>query len=633
MKQKNRAPKPDKNYPLYFYIVLYSLPFLFFALLEIGLRIFGYGHDIQQWIPVSKDFPNRITLNPEIAKRYFSNIKEVPAPWVDGFEKAKSSNTFRVFVFGESSTAGFPYDLNASFPKEIKRRLDILYPESNNEVINLAMTAINSYAFADLIDGVIEKKPDLVIFYAGHNEYYGALGVGSNESLGGQFWIVRFILKLEQFKTVQLIKSMMASVFSVINSQQSDDSGTLMKRMVGEQYIPLHSETYQNGIRQFRENMEIVLTKLMDNKIPVLLGTVTSNLRDQRPFISESVDSLPKADSIYVLAKKQYEANDYEKAKLNFSRSKELDLLRFRAPAEINSTIRKLSANYKTAFVDIDSAFSSISEHGIVGDNLMTDHLHPNLSGYRFLGFTFFNTMIENNYLPKNKRLDYSYDDFRQMSRNVYPLTSLDSVIAEIKIKRLKNSWPFVDKQIITADPLDSIIPANIVEKYALDVIRKKTTWEEAHAALGQYYIEKKDYFRFTREFNALIEFAPFNDSPYEFIANGLVTAGLFDQAFPFLMKLEKINSSAFSAKWIGITYLIHQDYENAVKYLMKSSSYNPNDPQVLYNLSGAYFSKKEYEKALESIDNCLQINPSFNEGSEFRKTIMTALTKQGKSN
>jgi len=627
MKQNNQAQlRPKKKYPFYFYIILFSLPFLFFVFLEIGLRVFGYGHDIPQWIPVSKDFPNRLTLNTEIAKRYFTNLKEVPAPWVDGFEKVKSSNTFRVFVFGESSTAGFPFDLNASFPKEIKRRLDILYPESNNEVINIAMTAINSYTFVDLIDGVIEQKPDLVIFYAGHNEYYGALGVGSNESLGNQFWLVRFILKLERFKTVQLLKSMLASVYSALNTTSQDETGTLMKRMVGEQSIPLHSATYQNGINQFQENMEIVISKLKENNIPVLLGTVVSNLKDQKPFISQSVDSLPDANSIYDLATKQYKSGDYIISQKNYLRAKELDLLRFRGPTEINAVIRKLSINYNTAFVDVDSAFISISEHGIVGNTLMTDHLHPNLNGYRFMGFTFFNKMMENNFLPKSKKIDCTYEDFQRMARSAYPLTRLDSVIADFKIRRLKNSWPFVDKQIIITDPLDSIIPVDIIEKYALDVIRKKTTWEEAHANLGQYYLERKDYYRFVREFNSLIEFAPFNDSPYEFISNALVTAQLFDQAYPYLIKLNKINPTEFSNKWIGIILMIHNNYKLAIQYLEKSKSFNPNDQQVLYNLSGAYFTINEYQKALDMINACLNLNPQFSDGIKFRENIFSKL-------
>jgi len=61
----------------------------------------------------------------------------------------------------------------------LKHRLSHTFPNKNIEVINTGITAVNSYTLWDLTDDIIEQKPDLVIIYAGHNEYYGALGVGS----------------------------------------------------------------------------------------------------------------------------------------------------------------------------------------------------------------------------------------------------------------------------------------------------------------------------------------------------------------------------------------------------------------------------------------------------------------------
>ena len=43
--------------------------------------------------------------------------------------------------------------------------------------------------------------------------------------------------------------------------------------------------------------------------------------------------------------------------------------------------------------VDTDSVFRSKSTYGIVGDNLMTDHLHPTLEGYQLMGKIFFESM------------------------------------------------------------------------------------------------------------------------------------------------------------------------------------------------------------------------------------------------
>ncbi|HVO75336.1 MAG TPA: hypothetical protein VMT35_15005, partial [Ignavibacteriaceae bacterium] len=62
------------------------------------------------------------------------------------------------------------------------------------------MTAVNSYTLLDLLPGVLNQKPDLILIYAGHNEYYGALGVGSVESYGSSRTIIKIMIYLNNFK-------------------------------------------------------------------------------------------------------------------------------------------------------------------------------------------------------------------------------------------------------------------------------------------------------------------------------------------------------------------------------------------------------------------------------------------------
>ena len=93
----------------------------------------------------------------------------------------KRSNTFRVFVFGGSSTQGFPYNFYYSFAEQLEQRLLLNTEGVHVEVINLGMTAVNSYVIRDLSQRVMEYKPDAVIIYAGHNEYYGSFGAASTQ--------------------------------------------------------------------------------------------------------------------------------------------------------------------------------------------------------------------------------------------------------------------------------------------------------------------------------------------------------------------------------------------------------------------------------------------------------------------
>ncbi len=65
-----------------------------------------------------------------------------------------------------------------------------------------------------------------------------------------------------------------------------------------------------------------------------------------------------------------------------------------------------------------------------------------------------------------------------------------------------------------------------------------------------------------------------------------------------------------------------------AINFLNKSLSFDKNDAQVYYNLAGAYIQNKEYEKALESIENCLRINPEFSKALALKEQLLQITSK-----
>ena len=70
----------------------------------------------------------------------------------------------------------------------------------------------------------------------------------------------------------------------------------------------------------------------------------------------------------------------------------------------MNKIIDDLGKEFHVATVPIDSIFDSASPGGIVGDNLIVDHLHPNVKGYQLIGKAFYNSMEKLRYLPKIRK-------------------------------------------------------------------------------------------------------------------------------------------------------------------------------------------------------------------------------------
>src|SRR5258705_3419675 len=181
---KGPYKKPVNRNVFLFKVIAILLPFLFLLLLEVLLRTFHYGNDLRLFIEYAgnKDF---LVLNPDASKRYFTNQSIATTGNREIFKKEKDENTTRIFVLGESTTLGYPYFHNGSFHRWLQYRLMRSIPDRNFEIINISLTAVNSYTVLGFAREVVNYQPDAILIYTGHNEYYGALGVGSTDRIGG----------------------------------------------------------------------------------------------------------------------------------------------------------------------------------------------------------------------------------------------------------------------------------------------------------------------------------------------------------------------------------------------------------------------------------------------------------------
>jgi len=436
----------NKKNPKWFYLILVLIPFLFFILLEFGLMVSDYGNDFSTFKPLSENHPNLLVFNPNYPLKFFNSTTTIPSVIPNPFNKIKDENSFRVFVLGGSTTAGFPFSYNASFARYIKRRLEMLYPSVNIEMINMGISAVNSYTVKDLIPDMLKQKPDLVLIYTGHNEYYGALGIGSNESLGNSRWLINYALSLKKLRSFQLIDNFISLIREVGSEVNGGKSKTLMSQMIGEDLIEYDSDLFHLGLSQFNENMDDILNLLTEAGINTVLSNLTSNLM-QEPFESIEADK-NSADYHFQNAEEYFLEKKYIKAKTEYLLAKDKDALRFRAPTEINKILIELAGKYNLQLVNIDSIFSSKSSGEITGYNLMVDHLHPTVEGHQILGESFFDIINRNSYLPKIKAREISLEKQKKLMVSSLAYTRFDSTYASITLYYLLNDYPFVKNKM-----------------------------------------------------------------------------------------------------------------------------------------------------------------------------------------
>jgi len=600
---KNDAAKPiSKKRKLLFKTIGILLPLLVLFLIEVSLRVFGYGNNLDLFIEYGGD-KNFLVLNPYASRRYFSNQSIATTGNSEIFKKEKDSNTLRIFVLGESTTIGYPYFHNGSFHRWLQYRLMHTFPNKNFEIINLSLTAVNSYTVSGFAKEVVNYQPDAVLIYAGHNEYYGALGVGSTNTIAGNRGIINLVLYLRTFRTVQLLTNLYEKIVSPNEKDPQTAGVTRMKMMVGQQQIPFGSPLYKRGIEQFRANMDETLGLFNSKHIPVFISNLVSNEKDLQPFInvpsdsqhatdfnkyytaglqalqvkdsSAALDDLLRANQIYnghalcnfYLGQLAYSKGDFTAAKVYFSKARVLDALRFRAPEQLNEIIAELCNKYRsTQLVDTKAAFEAYSDNHIIGNALILEHVHPNLKGYAILSDAFYEAMKKANFIAIDKQNEMGFAQLLKMM----PITAIDSLTGAYRISNIKNSWPFNQ-----GTRKDSLVPTSTEEQLAYGVTYKRIGWDEAMDKLYRYYIDNKELSKAKTITEALVLENPTDARFYEKAAmvNGQLND--YESTIFYLAKAFALAPAFDKARTLFVLYLKLDRPAGAIPYLVYAINNN----------------------------------------------------------
>ena len=524
------------------------LPVLLLVLAELLLRLFDYGHDTSLFV---KDPDNAAwyVMNPYASAIYFSDTANATKGNIERFPVQKAPGTLRIFVLGESTTAGYPYMHNGSFHRWLLYRLLHTFPDRNIEMINVSLTAVNSYTVLGFGQQVLDYQPDAVLIYAGHNEYYGALGIGSTSRIAGSQSIIRSVLWLRHFHIVQLMQAVIRSVGSLFSGKTTDTRENLMQRMAEEQTIPYRSAPYYAGIRQFHDNMDALCRLFRDRKVPVFLSTLVSNEKDQPPLISADGGDSMTAAYQFREGDSAYKAGQYGLAKAAYGRASEYDLLRFRAPDTLNDIIRQLCRTYseEVHLVDTRSLFEAHSPHGILGRETLLEHVHPNLYGYALLSDAFYRSMKTAGLLSPSAAQEMTLDSLLQRM----PVTRVDSLYGAYQIMMLKTRWPFHEP-----------IPAGYVrgnspeEQLAGALAVDRITWLDAMDQLFKYRMHEGDKRGALQAVEATMLEHPENMTYLAYCGRLSYEAGYPEDAILYFKKLYGLDNSLSNARSLLLAYI-----------------------------------------------------------------------------
>lgn len=355
--------------------------------------------------------------------------------------------------------------------------------------------------------------------------------------------------------------------------------------------------------------MEDIIQMCHEEKVPLLIGKIASNLSGMEPFFTSGTEAM-RAKELFRTAGNVLSEGKKDSALTLFTLAKDTDPLRFRAPSAVNSILEKLGTHYGVPLISLDSLLNTADPTGVTGTALMVDHLHPNAKGYDLIAQSFVRAMVHYNYLPAAKSVPDLVSSLETFSQQQF-ISDLDSVIADIRIRILTGAYPFVPKGTPN-NKLHSFKMKNRVDSLAAQIVDGVLAWEEGHNRLFLQYLSELNYLAAQKEIDVLIADRPMNVINYRNAALSFAAVKQFDLALPYFIGTDNLEPDATSSKAIGSILLTKNDFSGAKIYLQKSIGYNSSDPTVWYNLAGAYAQLGEYEKALPAVNECLRLRPAY---------------------
>jgi Tfp pilus assembly protein PilF len=407
-------------------------PALVLGLLELSLRIGGYGYTTDFFVDGSKIEGADVWIdNPQFGRWVFPRgLVPFPQPVPFVLSKTKPNRTFRIFILGESAAQGFP-DPSMSFARVLEALLRARYPETDFEVVNTAMVAINSHVALQIAKQCIDHKPDLLVVHLGNNEVVGPFGAaGVLGSFSPSLRLIRTNFALKTTKSGQLFDRLVAGWGRGENTPKKWDG----MAMFVNSHVRADDDRLPRIYDHFRRNLEDICQIGTDGGIPVVLCTIPCNLKDSAPFGSQHAPSLAGrskadweklfesgahlesekkfaeairsyeeaaridgdyADLAYRLGRCHAALGDFAQARQQFLRARDLDTLRFRSDTKINATIHGVATDMPgVRFADAERAFAKASPNEIPGDELFLEHVHMTFTGNYVLARTVFEAIM-----------------------------------------------------------------------------------------------------------------------------------------------------------------------------------------------------------------------------------------------
>ena len=657
---KKHGVKSGKKASLIFRLSAAVLsPVLFCLVLELVLWLVGYGLPSAFFVLWTYNGKRIYLPNQHFCEHFVpKELSRAPEYSVLNF---KEPSTIRIFVLGGSAANGDPEPAYG-----FCRQLEILLNEHSDrmsfEVINAAVTSMNSFVARRIARDCAVHQPDLFIVYMGNNEVVGPYGpptlpLGLYKSRG---FINASITIKKDFRLGQLIKNAAESLRSEGRAPKQWEG--MEAFLAGK--IPYDDVKLQYCYNHFKANIRDIVTTAHSGGAKTLLCTVPTNMASCAPFASQHKQDLTKeqaaewdrffqagrafeqagefeaalgeyqkareidgdyADLAFCMGKCLLGSDKVQEARDMFVRARDLDALRFRADSKINDAIRSEAealAGQGAKLLDLEAYLEQNNQDRPMDESVFVDHVHLNVRGNFLVALEAMRIIRET--MPRAQ--------LNQPTRSVNELYELCldrmlwNVHEQYKLAMLmytrKTRPPFAgqidhDKELTSLraslfqlrgtakrNPETEDIFIDAMEKFPADVFLIRR--------YGDFLMQNQHIKEAIQTYRKCLRNYPFNINIRIGLAEALAGDGMSDMAVKVLTEPNTpfYNTRKEALQLVGNLYVTQGRYFEASSIFQELYRIDSHDVHILVNLASVASHMGDFTTTKQALDKALKIAP-----------------------
>lgn len=330
-------------------------------------------------------------------------------PELRPFTLERPKNGLRFFIVGGSAAAGWPYHIgNTNISALLERKLRLLFPGRQVEVINAAAGTYASHRVELILEEVVHYNPTAVIVYNGNNEFLESLVYrpmtppepwdrSATLRLAYRIFLPKPKIDVKNFSINAQVPNTLAFAFSRASLYRDDP------------------RQFDLLLKHYRYNIDDMIKAGDLTHVPLLFTTCPVNLKNWTPNVSRHRKGLTPeekqkwrtlyregelaienkqyntaiaplrsalsiddeyAETHYHLAEALRNTGKYTEAKQEYILALERDAFPFRELPEFQAILREETAKRHIPLIDIIPPLESHTLDGILGLDALVDYVH-----------------------------------------------------------------------------------------------------------------------------------------------------------------------------------------------------------------------------------------------------------------